>query len=403
MSATTQHTELHQRSLMVDALNALTLADIALAAVDGLDVPGPHLLDAVTSTWLTETLGASVADAEVLAVHVEDRHDGMTNRMRLAITWNSAGTAAGLPSMVFVKATPDHPFHLQMLSVLHMAELEARFYREVQPELPDLAPCAHYAESFPGGRFLIVTEDLETSGHQPFWIKDTCEIPHALAVARTLGTLHATYWDSPRFATDLSWVRPRTERLGWGWLRATLTQTAGIYLDSDAGRALPADALDVIAAWREHQGAVFAYWETLPRTLLHGDSHLGNTYATTDGKAGYFDWQVVFRGYGVRDLVYFVASALSAEQHREHGSDILDAYVGALAAGGVVVDRAEVAQHYALFAVDAIDASMATLAQGTYNHDSAASQRGLECALSILLENDVAATIRAIAANGSPR
>ncbi|CAN5547513.1 hypothetical protein BH11ACT8_BH11ACT8_08780 [soil metagenome] len=399
MSAFTTSAPARQHDpLTIGALDALTMADVALAGASGLDIGGAHHLDAVTPAWLTETLGADVPGAEVVSTRIDDRHDGMTNRMRLEITWNDAGVAAGLPAMVFMKSTPDHPFHLQMVSVLHMAELEAKFYQVVQPELPALAPRAHHAESYAGGRFLIVTEDLPTLGHQPFWLKDTCEISHALAVAHTLGTLHATYWESPRFDTDLAWVRPRTERFGWSWLKATLFQTGTMFLGSEAGQALSAEARELVDTYREHQDAVYDYWETLPRTLLHGDSHFGNTYTTPTGAAGYFDWQVVFSGYGIRDLVYFVISALSAEQEREHRDAIIDTYLAALAAGGVIVDRAEAVGHYALFALDGIDASMATLAQGTYNHDLTATLRNLDCGLSILLEHGVAERIRAIAA-----
>lgn len=386
-----------------DVLGALAAADLALATATGLDLPLPHETAAVTPEWLTQTIGADVPGAEVVSTHVDDEHTGMTDRLRLGITWNEAGAAAGLPTMVFVKATPEHPVHRMMLSVLHMAELEATFYRVAQPDVPALAPRAYHAESYPGGRFLIVTEDLATKGCQPFWLKDACTPEHALAVARTLAQVHATFWDSPRFDTDLSWVRPRTQRLGWPFLCQSLGQTREIYLASEAGQSLAPDAQAVIAAWAQHQGAVFDYWETLPKTLLHGDSHFGNTYATSDGGAGYFDWQVIFRGYGVRDLVYFLTSALSADQYRAQGAEILDTYVATLAEHGVTIDREEADLHFGLFALDSLDASMATLAQGTYNHDLAVSQRGLECALAILADHGVADQIESIARTGSPR
>jgi Ser/Thr protein kinase RdoA (MazF antagonist) len=33
-------------------------------------------------------------------------------------------------------------------------------------------------------------------------------------------------------------------------------------------------------------------------TLLHGDSHLGNTYSLPDGRSGLLDLQVIWRGTG---------------------------------------------------------------------------------------------------------
>lgn len=381
--------------LMTDALDALTAADSALAGAD-LTVDGPHTLDSVTAALLTETIAGDVPGAEVIEATDVDRHDGMTERLRLEITWNDAGVAAGLPAHVFVKATPHEPFHLLTLSVLHMHEAEVAFYNTVQPEIPSIAPRAYYARSYAGGRFLLVLEDLADKDCQPYWMKDTCTPEHAKAVARTLARLHATYWESPRFAGDLSWVRPRSQRFGWSWLCTSLGAARDVYLETEAGKALPADALEVIRAWREHQDEIFAYWETLPRTLLHGDSHFGNTFSTADGDAGYFDWQVAFRGNGLRDLVYFVTTALPADLRRTHEDEILDIYLAELAAGGVELARDVALRDYALFALDGLDANMATLAHGSYNHDLTATQRNVECVLSVLLDHDVLGHIRSI-------
>lgn len=382
--------------LMSDALDALTAADSALAFATEVPTDGPHTLDTVDAAWLTTTIAADVPGAEVVEAVDVDRHDGMTDRLRLALTWNDAGVAAGLPAHVFVKATPHEPFHLLTLAVLHMHEAEASFYNLVQPEIPSLAPRSYYAQSYPGGRFLLVLEDLADRGCQPFWLKDHCTVDHAKAVARALGTLHGTYWESPRFESDLSWVRPRSERYGWSWLCGNLGGARDAYIETPAGQALPAEAHELVQAWREHQDAIFAHWETLPRTLLHGDSHFGNTFATADGEAGLFDWQVIFRGYGLRDLVYFLTTALSAEDRRVHEDEIIDIYLATLAQHGVVLDRSEARRNYALFALDMLDASMATLAHGSYNHDLAVSQRNLECALSVLVDHDVLAHIRSI-------
>ncbi|GAB2857510.1 phosphotransferase [Nocardioides pacificus] len=382
--------------LMSDALDALTAADTALASATGLMLVGPHTVDVVTAAWLTETIGSSVPGAKVLDALDVDRHAGMTDRLRLSVIWNEVGVAAGLPAHVFLKATPVEPHHLLTLSVLHMHELEVRFYTDVQPELPALAPRAFHAESHPGGRFLLVLEDLADRDCQPFWLKDTCTPEHAKAVARALATLHATYWESPRFESDLSWVRPRTQRFGWSWLCGNLGGARDSYLATEAGRALPPEALALTQAWREHQDAIFDYWETLPRTLLHGDSHFGNTFATSDGEAGFFDWQVIFRGHGLRDLAYFLLTALPIEQRREHEAEVLDIYLAGLAAGGVEIDREFALRHFALFALDMLDASMATLAHGSYNHDLAVTQRNLDNALSMLLDHDVLSHIHAI-------
>ena len=66
-------------------------------------------------------------------------------------------------------------------------------------------------------------------------------------------------------------------------------------------------------------------WTSRPHTVLHGDSHPGNTYFC-DGHAGLLDWQVVRRGHLARDLAY--AIVLGTPEHVRHAveRELLDTY-----------------------------------------------------------------------------
>ena len=90
----------------------------------------------------------------------------------------------------------------------------------------------------------------------------------------------------------------------------------------DAGRYL----------W-ENFHAVTAIVDAGPHTVLHGDSHPGNTFFR-DGKAGLLDWQVVRRGHPSRDLNYTLVQGMTTEDRRAVERDLLDVYRKALAAGG---------------------------------------------------------------------
>lgn len=76
------------------------------------------------------------------------------------------------------------------------------------------------------------------------------------------------------------------------------------------------------------------------RTLLHGDTHLGNTYFTAEGKTRFLDWSAYHFGSCFHDLVYFLSSMLSVADRRAHEMAVLDHYLAALhRLGGPQLDR----------------------------------------------------------------
>src|SRR3546814_1924747 len=52
---------------------------------------------------------------------------------------------------------------------------------------------------------------------------------------------------------------------------------------------------------RQGVAKLHRHQQTLARTLLHGDTHLGNIYLLPDGRAGLLDWHLVVRGHHMHD------------------------------------------------------------------------------------------------------
>lgn len=75
---------------------------------------------------------------------------------------------------------------------------------------------------------------------------------------------------------------------------------------------------------------------TLPQDILHGDAHVGNTYQLPGGVGGLYDFQVSVRGFGLRDALYHLVTALSIEERRRHDRDLIASYRERLRAHGVV-------------------------------------------------------------------
>lgn len=392
--------DLDNAALHRNALTALEAADMALAHAPDLGIDEPHQVGRLTPQAVEKMLAAGVADARLEALELADAHDGMTVRNRWTLRWNAAGREAGLPTAIFVKATPDGPYLRETLSMLHMAENEVRFYNEIQHELPEIAPRAYYARSYPGGRFLLLMEVLEDRGLKPYWTVDECSLAHAKAVVAALAQLHSAYWNSPRFEADLAWVRPRTRRFGFEWHQRSFKIARKTYLESEQAARMPAELVEMLRLWDANDRQVYDYWDTLPATVLHGDSHLGNTFAYPDGRAGFFDWQVLYRGHGLRDVAYFFLGAVDESIRKHHEREVVDHYLDELERHGVRVDRASAWQHYGLFVLDRLDAHIKTTTRGGYGHAATGLERGRLTTIGSLLDNDVPGLLRRLLRDG---
>ena len=74
----------------------------------------------------------------------------------------------------------------------------------------------------------------------------------------------------------------------------------------------------------------------LPLTcVLHGDTHSGNAYLDAEGRACWFDWQVVQRGHWSVDVAYHLGTVLTIEDRRAHEVELLEHYLAELASHGV--------------------------------------------------------------------
>ena len=110
--------------------------------------------------------------------------------------------------------------------------------------------------------------------------------------------------------------------------------------------------------------AYYREFEAGPLTLLHGDSHLGNTYSLPDGRSGLLDWQVIWRGPGLREVTYWMITGLEPDDPPRARAELLERYLDGLRAGGVdeVPTYDEAFDRYRLFSAEAWDATAMTIA-----------------------------------------
>jgi aminoglycoside phosphotransferase (APT) family kinase protein len=213
---------------------------------------------------------------------------------------------------------------------------EVRFYRDVRPNLLLEAPRAFASIYDERARtFAILMEDLTLRSASFPNATMRLDVDRVRALLATLASLHAAFWESPRLGTELRWLAtPRSggmypvfQALGLDMIRNQIAQNP-----FKANLIAPLDrTLDELwsALWR-----LQARLDSPPRTLLHGDPHIGNTYLLPNGDGGFLDWQLMIKGRWAHDVTYVMTTGLAIEDRRTHERDLLRFYLDEVRARG---------------------------------------------------------------------
>lgn len=214
---------------------------------------------------------------------------------------------------------------------------EVAFYQNVRAALAIEAPHS-FAAAFDSQslRFALVLEDLTQRGAQFPNVTQPLELAAVESLLDTLAALHAAFWESPRFRTDLACLETHLD----GGVATLMNGLAPAYIQHEIDsvafkrelvqrlRTTGPELLAGVQAVQRHQAR-------LPQTLLHGDSHLGNTYLLSQNRGGFLDWQLCVRGYCLHDVGYLVATSLPIESRRRHERELLSRYLERLREYGV--------------------------------------------------------------------
>ncbi|WP_156934837.1 phosphotransferase [Pseudonocardia spinosispora] len=292
----------------------------------------PLSYDELTPAWLTAVLSDGTPGAEVVSHRLGDEDEGTSSRRRIFLTWNDAGTQAGLPTSVFSKGT----MTLESRYLLGMnggIAAEAVFYNTVLPTLDVRAPHALFAAYDPDTFNSIIimrdmTDQVRFGSHSIDLTQDQVR-----SQLRLLASLHARYYESPELDTTLS------EFNTWERYFAITVDAAGFGPACARGFAEAEEVIPprLFARADEIWPATLRSVEDsgrLPRTLIHSDVHLKNWYIDADGEMGLNDWQCSCKGSWGRDLAYSISTALSVENRRLWERDLVAYYVEQLHAAG---------------------------------------------------------------------
>lgn len=295
---------------------------------------------------------------QVTAVRIRRTWQGTTTHLHIDVDYSE--NVAGLPTRLFVKT--------QLSSVHELSELveqsltegggsaillrdETLFYRDLRADLEIETMVVYAAELLTGpNQFIIVAEDIAARDIVIPDIAAGLTAEQTDELLRTLAGVHASFWGNPRLSDDgdLNWLQHPAQGSF-----AEFFRTTGFTMVRNEAE-LPYKKELLARAGTDVDSLATAFDELLrrissePRTLVHGDPHVGNTYLLPDGRVGLLDWQLIRRGSWLHDINYALIGALEPDDRRAHQRELLDRYRARLVDAGVpaVPDRDEMWNAY---------------------------------------------------------
>jgi hypothetical protein len=288
--------------------------------------PLPTRAEEITPAWLTAALRERRPGVEVTHVEVLDRREVTNAHARLAVTY---GTSVTGPPTVFCKLPPTDADHRRSVGAYAMGVREARFYATLAPQLGMLSPQPHLA-AYDDHGFVLLLDDLVAAGCR---VSDgTWGIPPdaAARALEDLAGLHVPFADAAYRRAYAPWVAVSKPSLGYGQvhLEGALRDHRERLSDSYA---------EVARIYLTQHDQLQALWHQGPPTVIHGDPHIGNLYLDprAEGRVGFLDWGIINLNTPMRDVSYFLTTAMSVENRRAHERDLIRLYLDVRAAAGL--------------------------------------------------------------------
>lgn len=295
----------------------------------------PDTAEELTPAWLTDALresgvlgGGAVASAQAEQINVGQGFAGRV--FRLAVTYEGASDAA--PSTLIAKLPASDPRARTVLDDLGVYHNEIAFYDDLASDAGVRTPRRYFAaQDRAVRRYVLLLEDLA-----PARVGDDvagCTVEEGELVLGRLAEMHARWWNAPRLES-FAWLssladqaEPFQAMLSASW--AGFPSEMRGQMDEHAAAVIDA----MLPRWR----AISARLSEPPWTLVHGDFRLDNL--AFDGDASdpliVFDWQVVGRGRGARDVAYFIGRVQAGGDPDGITARLLKLYHSTLTANGV--------------------------------------------------------------------
>jgi hypothetical protein len=284
----------------------------------------PVLLDIVRANWRSRgkgyspkldqkyipTLITELTDADTYSVLVGrsvkkvefaerlEQHANSTDRAWLIVTY-----ADGTTEQVFAKVRASNVIVRFIMSMFDVYRNEMDTYMNIKMPTGVLTPRVHSAKWSPS-RFVLIMEDLRLKDVEfpNIWIDPPCSYKLAQKVLNTLACMHAEFWENVPKGAWNDHSRP--------YFGKTICMFTLYRVEQSLPGLIPKDIHDAFMTALWHWHIVREFWsESHPKTMIHGDSHLGNFFIQKDGAVGTFDFQCKAEEHCMRDVTYFLCNS----------------------------------------------------------------------------------------------
>ncbi|KHK89134.1 hypothetical protein LK12_22530 [Novosphingobium malaysiense] len=292
-------------------------------------MPLPASVYDIDLDWLEGAIRAGGRDVEVLSAKRLDVIHTTCTKARFELSYDRE---AGLPARMILKgAFEDHSERLK-----DMYQSEARFYGQIAPEVPLNCPRSFWAGIDPGGwRAAVLMEDLNERNVTFCRAQEPFGFDHVRQRLEQLAALHASTWNSPKFADTgpWSWIEPRFGAFTGGYNDYYLEPARwNSYMELPRGLAVSRQLHD--RDWMASALARIGELEAQdPFCLIHGDTHPGNLYIDADGTPAFLDTALSRSAWWV-EIHYHIIASLDIADRRRWERALLGHYLDRLEAEG---------------------------------------------------------------------
>jgi hypothetical protein len=229
----------------------------------------PISYDAMTTEWLTATLGGEHPGAVVKSFKLGPEDDGTSNRRHISLEWGGDG-AESLPASIFCKAA--HGKTNRIILANGGTHSEVTFFNRIRPIIEIEAPTAHFAAYDPDSwRSIIMLRDMGPSA-------TFCN--HKTALSKTqfaqqfqiLAKLHGRFYQSKEdFFSALLGTRERF-----------MNNVKSLDIETVCGNGFRAAKAVIPPRMFAREAEIWPLTiksvdrnDILPHTIVHSDVHLG--------------------------------------------------------------------------------------------------------------------------------
>ena len=294
------------------------------------EVPGT--IGDITCEWLTGWLCQDVSGAAVTSFTSPGGSAGTSTRAALRVRYNAEGVAGGLPTELFVKLASSYRQRV-LLGSANAQRGEVVFFNSLRPNIEMETPLGYGgAVDERGWKSAVLMEDIAaTKGAtfvEPIRPLERAQVEDLVA---NLARMHGAMWEH----SDLA-ALPKTPADHFATISAFLDMRKRCHVGMERAKDVIAPRIHGQAdrLWEGTRRALELATHSMPRTLLHGDAHVGQSYATADGRMGWTDWQLAMQGGWAYDFAHFLSSACEPDDRRQWEHDLLELYLERLANHG---------------------------------------------------------------------